>query len=108
MLAEESPTQRRRGSLEGSQCDRIVEVLKALAHPLRLQIVTLLCDSEEHVSRIAQDLQTDSAIVSQQLRILRMTGLVETTRCGGFAVYRLADPDQRQLIRCLKDCRLSH
>ena len=87
-------------------CAEVVEILKAIAHPLRLKIVALLCERPEHVSGLSEALDTSQAIVSQQLRILRMGGLVETSRENGFSVYRLADPHLRDLIRCLqKGCK---
>jgi ArsR family transcriptional regulator len=79
-------------------------VMKALGHPLRLQIVSLLAEEEQHVGAIAELLDAAPAIVSQQLRILRMAGLVETSRDEGRAVYRLAEPHLRGLLACMGRC----
>lgn len=80
------------------------ELLKAIAHPLRLRIIALLCRSEAYVNAIAESLAAPQSIVSQQLRILRMHGLVETVRRDGRAYYRLARPHLRQMIRCVEGC----
>jgi ArsR family transcriptional regulator len=85
-------------------CDRVVQVLKAIAHPLRLRIVALLCGADRNVTELADALDASQAIVSQQLRLLRMSGLVEATRRDGFAVYRLAEPRLEQLIACVEGC----
>ncbi len=82
----------------------LAEVLKALAHPARLRIVAALCAGEESVGALAARLDLPQAIVSQQLRILRMSGLVAVERGGGFARYRLAQPRLRQLVDCLEGC----
>lgn len=79
-------------------------IFKALGHPLRLQIVSLLGAGEEHVGAMAERLDAPAAIVSQQLRILRMAGLVETSRQDGLAVYRLAEPHLRDLLACMGRC----
>lgn len=79
-------------------------MLRALAHPLRLQIVAVLCAEEVHVNALAERLAASQAVVSQQLRILRMCRLVETSRERGLAVYRLAEPRLRQLMRCMEGC----
>jgi len=79
-------------------------VMKALGHPLRIQIVSLLAEEERHVGAIAELLDAPPAIVSQQLRILRMAGLVETSRDEGRAVYRLAEPHLRGLLACMGRC----
>lgn len=81
---------------------RAAEVLKALAHPIRLQIVALLCDGEAHVNGLAERLEQPQAIVSQQLRILRIHGLVSVSRSHGYAYYSLAVPKLRDFIRCVE------
>jgi len=82
----------------------VAEVLRAVAHPLRIRIVALLCDGERHVNALAEELAVPQAIVSQQLRILRMHGLVTAARAGGFARYRLAEPHLRDLVCCMERC----
>ncbi len=83
---------------------RLSEVLRAVAHPMRLRIIALLCRDETHVGALAEALEAEQAIVSQQLRILRMSRLVDVTRARGQARYRLAEPHLRDLLRCLESC----
>jgi ArsR family transcriptional regulator len=80
------------------------ELLKAIAHPLRLRIVSILCQGEQHVGALAERLDVPQAIVSQQLRPLRMRDLVEVRRQDGFAYYRLSEARLRRVIRCLEGC----
>ncbi len=82
----------------------VAEVLKAVAHPLRIRIVATLCGGEEHVNGLAARLGVPQAIVSQQLRILRMRNLVAASRENGFARYRLAEPQLRDLVCCMEKC----
>ena len=82
----------------------VAEVLKAVAHPLRLRIVATLCVGEEHVGALADKLGASQAIVSQQLRILRSHGLVAARRAGGFARYHLVEKNLRGLVRCMEKC----
>jgi ArsR family transcriptional regulator len=82
----------------------VAEVLKAVAHPLRLRIVASLCEGETHVGALAERLGARQAIVSQQLRILRSHGLVAATRTGGYARYRLVEKNLRGLVRCMENC----
>jgi ArsR family transcriptional regulator len=84
---------------------RLAEVLKALAHPARLRIVAIWCEGEESVMGLAERLDLKQAIVSQQLRILRMSHLVAATRQEGFSRYALAEPRLRDLVTCLEGCR---
>ena len=43
-------------------------------------------------------------MVSQQLRILRLRGLVAVNRRQGFAFYRLAEPALEDLVGCMERC----
>jgi ArsR family transcriptional regulator len=80
------------------------EVLKAIAHPLRLRIIAILCEGDEHVNGLAERLSVPQSIVSQQLRILRMRQLVASTRKNGHSLYRLTEPHLKKVIRCMEDC----
>ena len=86
------------------EAEHLTAMLRALAHPLRLRIMALLCAGEVHVGGLAEHLAAPQAIVSQQLRILRMAGLVLVTRQGGLAVYRLADERVCRLLDCMAGC----
>jgi ArsR family transcriptional regulator len=86
------------------RAERLAEVLRAVAHPLRLRIVALLCAGERNVNGLVGELAAPQPIVSQQLRILRARGLVAATRENGFARYRLAEPALRELVCCMERC----
>lgn len=89
-------------SADADRASHVAEVLKAVAHPLRLRIVASLCEAEANVGALADRLGATQAIVSQQLRILRSHGLVAATRPGGFARYRLVERNLRGLVRCME------
>jgi ArsR family transcriptional regulator len=89
---------------DGARAAHVADVLKAVAHPLRLRIVALLCRGDRHVNELAERLGTPQPIVSQQLRILRSNGLVAATRQDGFAWYRIAEPALRDLVCCMERC----
>jgi ArsR family transcriptional regulator len=88
-----------------ARLEQLADVVKALAHPLRLGIVASLCESEACVGALVERLGARQTAVSQQLRILRMSGLVDVARLRGGAVYRLAEPRLRELVACLSGCR---
>jgi ArsR family transcriptional regulator len=87
-----------------TDCEEAAELLKAVAHPLRLGIVAILCDGEQKVCDLAEILKTNQSIVSQHLRILRMRKLVGATRKNGFSLYRLIEPHLKEMVSCLQDC----
>ncbi|MFZ5438020.1 MAG: metalloregulator ArsR/SmtB family transcription factor [Patescibacteria group bacterium] len=67
------------------------QLLKALAHPKRLEIIHLIRDQELSVSDIHQMLDLPQANISQHLMLLRDTGIVKTRRDGKQVFYSLAD-----------------
>lgn len=83
---------------------RAANVLKAIAHPVRLRIVDVLASEPTHVSALAERLGVKQPIVSQQLRILRAQGLVHSRRVNGLVVNELAEPELRQLLNCMRNC----
>jgi len=95
---------RERIAVNDDRAAHVAEVLKAVAHPLRIRLVAILCQREEHVNGLAEELGVPQAIVSQQLRILRLKNLVAVTRENGFARYRLAEPHLRDLVCCMEKC----
>jgi len=88
------------------KCEHIVRILKAMGHPIRLQIVAILADEDTHVGAMAERIGAPQAVISQQLGILRMRGLVSRRRESGRAVYTLAEPRLRDLVTCMEGCRV--
>lgn len=88
------------------KCEHIAQILKALGHPVRLRIVAVLDEAPTHVGGLSERLAAPQAVVSQQLGILRMRGLVQRRREGGRAVYRLAEPRLKELLRCMEGCEI--
>lgn len=78
--------------LPAARVDASVDVLKALADPTRLQIMGVLKDASEPVCicdfTAAFDLSQPT--ISHHMSKLKDTGLVEVTRSGIWAYYRLA------------------
>ena len=66
------------------------EILRALAHPLRLKILEFIdANGVINVNKIYNTLKLEQSITSQHLRILRLAGLVKTERDGKFIHYKL-------------------
>jgi DNA-binding transcriptional ArsR family regulator len=103
-MVRSRPKETSRIRLDPTRASHVAEILKALAHPLRIQIVAILVEGPEHVSSLSERLGVKQAIVSQQLRILRMRGLVKAVRVDGFAHYHVSEPQLRQLVLCMESC----
>lgn len=66
------------------------ELLKALSHPKRLEVIHLLRDKNLSVTQIQRMLDLPQANLSQHLQVLRQAGVVETEKKGKRIFYRLA------------------
>ncbi|ALE16067.1 Transcriptional regulator, ArsR family [Altererythrobacter epoxidivorans] len=73
--------------------DASAEVLRAIAHPVRLQILCAIKDEPHAVSEIEEMTGIAQPGLSQQLAILRKADLVSTRRDGKKIYYRV-DSDQ--------------
>lgn len=78
--------------------DAAGELLKVLAAPARLAIVTELAGQPRLVHELAGRLGMSQPLVSQHLRVLRGARLVGVERRGREAVYFLADQHVAHIV----------
>ena len=78
------------------------DFFKALAHPLRIQILELLCEGEKNVNEIQSVLGSEGSAVSQQLMVLRSKNIVVGKKDGNKVLYSLRDPLIFDLIAITK------
>lgn len=78
------------------------EMLKVLAHPVRLCIVNGLIEKGEcNVNFMQSCLKTPQSTVSQHLQKLKSAGIIEGRREGIEIYYRICDERVRELIKIL-------
>jgi DNA-binding transcriptional ArsR family regulator len=77
---------------------RQAEYFKALAHPVRLQILTILRQGEACVCHLEAILHKRQAYISQQLAVLRQAGLLTERKEGLFVYYGLADANLTMIL----------
>lgn len=65
------------------------ELIRVLADPLRLQIVTLLAHETLCTTHLVEETGARQTNLSNHLRVLREAGVVETEPCGRFTYYKL-------------------
>ncbi len=78
------------------------ELLKALSHVGRLQILCHLLGREMNVGELSLALREPQASVSQQLMRLRAEGFVQANRTGRNVVYAVARADIAPVITALQ------
>ncbi|RFU83466.1 ArsR family transcriptional regulator [Streptomyces triticagri] len=65
------------------------DLIRVLADPLRLQIVTLLARETLCTTHLVEETGARQTNLSNHLRVLREAGVVDTEPCGRFTYYRL-------------------
>jgi ArsR family transcriptional regulator len=90
-------------SLETTQLERAAEMLKTVAHPVRLQIVDFLDKGERTVTALCQLLGLQQPYVSQQLNLMKAKGVLSSRRSGNQVFYVLADPRVAKIIQCVRE-----
>jgi ArsR family transcriptional regulator len=65
---------------------------RALAHPVRIQILELLVSGERSVQELQEALGLEQPVVSQQLAVLRSNNIVVGRKEGVSVRYAVRDP----------------
>lgn len=81
-----------------SSYDGATELLKALAHPIRLLLVEELSNAPRCVHELVTASGAAQPLVSQHLRVLRQAGLVTASRRAREVVYALADEHVAHIV----------
>ncbi|MDG9711361.1 ArsR/SmtB family transcription factor [Streptomyces sp. DH10] len=65
------------------------DLIRVLADPLRLQIVTLLAKETLCTTHLVDETGARQTNLSNHLRVLREAGVVETEPCGRYTYYKV-------------------
>jgi DNA-binding transcriptional ArsR family regulator len=90
------------GPIDRERIERAAEVLKTVAHPMRLRIVELLEAGEKSVTELRQSLGLTQPLTSQHLSQMRVRGVLGTRRDGAQVYYSIANPDVVKVIHCIR------
>jgi DNA-binding transcriptional ArsR family regulator len=80
---------------------RQADVVKALAHPLRIAIVDFLRNGEQCVCDIAEFVGSERTNVSKHLSVMVSAGLLDYHKNGLKVIYRLRCPCAVDFLRCV-------
>ena len=83
--------------------EHAAEIMKAVAHPVRLQIIELLEKREMCVGDIVDALRGKQAITSQQLNMMRDKGVLSCRREGAKVYYSIENKNVIKLLHCIND-----
>ena len=78
------------------------DVLKALAHPVRLFIAEELCQKEICVCELTKRIGMDMSTVSKHLSVLKNAGIIEDEKRGAWVFYCLKMPCLIKICDCVE------
>lgn len=79
------------------------DMLKAIAHPTRIEILLLLKNKEELcVCDIYEVLELEQSNVSQHLKVLKDKCILSSRKDGLRVMYRVKAPEVYQIIEAIK------
>ena len=88
--------------INNEQLQESSEILRALAHPLRMRILSFIDKHKTiNVNKIYNTLKLEQSITSQHLRILRLAGIVITKREGKFIHYSIDYPKIAGVLKAI-------
>lgn len=88
--------------LDMEKLENVSELLKILAHPIRLRILFSLWyeEKEKCVCELLAETGTSQSNLSQHLSVLKLAGLVKDKRKGNMVFYSL---NSNKLVKSLLD-----
>jgi len=93
-----------REPLAGTDIERFADILKALASPARLRIVNILAGGERTVTELCSMSRLKQSLVSQQLKILRLSNIVSSRKAVPHVYYSLKERNVIRMLNCLSRC----
>ncbi|MBR9830505.1 ArsR/SmtB family transcription factor [Acidiluteibacter ferrifornacis] len=85
--------------------EKIADILKAIAHPVRLEILKMMNNSEAlNVAQIMELTGLEQSLISHHLIKMKDKGVLKSVRNGRNINYSLVDPSILRLFDCIKNC----
>ncbi|WP_267887287.1 ArsR/SmtB family transcription factor [Streptomyces sp. WM6372] len=78
------------------------EFFRMLGHPVRIRVLELLQNGPRPVRELLAEIDIEPSNLSQQLAVLRRSGIVVSTRDGATVNYALAGGDVAELLRAAR------
>lgn len=82
-----------------------INMLKVIAHPVRLAILDLLTENKRMtVLEIQNIMNLEQAIASQQITLMEDKGVLKSEKIGRNKYVSLRFPKMKNIVICLENC----
>lgn len=91
--------------ISSEKLNRASEMLKTMAHPVRLAILDLIKNNSKlSNTEIQNKLNIEQPILSQHLTLMRDKGIIDFEKSGKFSYYYMVQNDFIKIIDCVENC----
>ncbi len=84
--------------------EKQAEIVKVIAHPLRIAILNFLKDGPQCVCDISEYIGAERSNVSRHLSLMTSAGLLEYRKEGLKVIYKLKTPCILDCFACITTC----
>ena len=81
--------------------EKAAELFAVLSTPIRLRIISELCQGEKNVGQLLENIEVAQPNMSQHLNIMYRAGIVGKRRQGVQVFYRIADESAVMVCRAV-------
>jgi DNA-binding transcriptional ArsR family regulator len=81
--------------------EQAAELFRLMAAPMRLKIISSLCNSEKNVGQLLSEINTTQPNMSQHLNTLYQAGVLGKRRDGVQIFYRIVDDRAAKMCRAV-------
>jgi DNA-binding transcriptional ArsR family regulator len=94
-------------TLDPEKMEKVAFILKTIAHPLRISIISLLVSNEKLcVNDICRLLSSEQSLTSHHLSNMKLSGILGSVREGKNIYYFLKLQEVVTVINCMNKCEL--
>ncbi len=93
--------------MDAEKLSKIADVLKTIAHPVRLDIIKLLEQSQKLcVSELVERTQIEQSLLSHHLTKMKDRGILKSSRDGKHIYYSIAMTNIASIFSCMERCQI--
>ncbi len=92
-------------NLPKDRLEKAAFILKTIAHPTRLAVISMLQKSEElTVNSLVELTGCEQSLLSHHLTNMKIKGLLDVRKVGTSAFYRLKERNLCDVLSCIEKC----
>ncbi|GAB1371378.1 hypothetical protein MASR1M45_14400 [Candidatus Kapaibacterium sp.] len=94
-------------NVKAEQLEKMADILKCIAHPIRLEIIEMLEGCRRLcVTDIVEKMHIEQSVVSHHLTKLKDKGILRSVREGKNVFYQISMTELSGLFNCIEHCSI--